>query len=182
MHGVYDIQHLVEVLDLPGKGLDAVLEAQLGVVVEHKKKYQRQNWITRPIEEGAKQYALSDVAHLFDLHSILLKKIREQDKVEELVFKLSGTFKDYDKKFVPGIFKTPAYLKMTREKKSRYEKIVDLRESLAKNLDLPAAMVLSKEDLVLVTENPGQIRQVRFDRRLPGRMKDQLVQDILGLG
>lgn len=181
MNAVYDLQHLVEVLDLPGKGLDAVLLSELGVTVENKKKYQRQNWIKRPIDEGAKQYAVNDVAYLFDLHESLVEKIKDQDKVEELIFKLAGTFKDFDKKFVPGIFKTTAYRKMSRAKKSKYEKIVDIREACAKELNVPANTVLTKQDLVLVTEDTDKIRRIRFHPKVPRSIRGRLIDDILKL-
>lgn len=178
---VYDLQHLVEVLDLPGKGLDSVLLSELGVTVENKKRYQRQNWITRPIEEGAKQYAINDVAYLFELHKSLLAKIMEQNKVEELVLKLAGTSKDFDKKSIPGIFKTPAYRKMSRDKKALYGKIVDLREACAKELNVPANTVLTKQDLVMVTDDNQQIRRVRFHQKVPQLMREKLIEDVLKL-
>lgn len=181
MNAVYDLQHLVEVLDLPGKGLDSVLLSELGVTVENKKRFQRQNWITRPIQEDAKQYAINDVAYLFDLHKSLLAKIRDQDKFEELIFKLAGTFKDFDKKSIPGIFKTPAYKKMSREKKNLYGKIVDLREASAKELNVPANTVLTKQDLVMVTDDIQQIRRVRFHQKVPRGMQERLIEDVLKL-
>ena len=179
MNGVYDLQHLVEVLDLPGKGLDAVLLSELGITIENKKKYQRQNWITRPIQEGAKQYAIGDVAYLFDLHKSLLSKIKVEDKVEKLIFKLAGTFKDFDKKSVPGIFKTPAFRRMNRGMKDRYTKIVELREACAKELNVPANMILTKQDLVSVTEDTGRIRSIRFHRVVPRDMREKLADDVL---
>jgi len=179
MNAVYDLQHLVEVLDLPGKGLDAVLLSELGVTVENKKKFQRQNWIKRPIEEGAKQYAVNDVAYLFKLHERLLQKIKDEDKVEQLIFKLAGTFKDFDKKSVPGIFKIPAFRKMSRMKKDKYTKIVELREACARELNLPANTVLTKQDLVAVTEDSESIRRVRFHQKVPRGMRDKLIEDVL---
>ena len=181
MYGVYDLQHLVEVLDLPGKGLDAVLLSELGVTVENKKRYQRQNWITRPIEEGAKQYAVNDVAYLFDLHDALLQKIKDEDKVEALIFRLAGSFKDFDKKSVPGIFKTPAFRKMSRVKKDKYTRIAELRDACARELNLPANTVLTKQDLVSVTEDSQNIRRVRFHQKVPRSMREKLIEDVLKL-
>ncbi|RKX89434.1 MAG: hypothetical protein DRZ90_17170 [Spirochaetes bacterium] len=181
MNAVYDLQHLVEVLDLPGRGLDSVLLSELGVTVENKKKFQRQNWMRRPIEEGAKQYAVNDVAYLFKLHESLLQKIKDEDKIEQLIFKLAGTFKDFDKKSVPGIFKTPAFRKMSRAKKDKYTKIVELREACAKELNVPANTVLTKQDLVDVTENSENIRRVRFHQKVSRGMMEGLIEDILKL-
>jgi len=181
MNAVYDLQHLVEILDLPGRGLDSVLLSELGVTVENKKKFQRQNWITRPISEEAKQYAINDVAYLFKLHESLLRKIKDEDKVEQILFKLAGTFKNFDKKPVPGIFKTPAFRKMSRAKKDKYTKIVELREVCAKKLNVPANTVLTKQNLVDVTENSENIRRIRFHQKVPREMREGLIEDVLKL-
>ncbi|MDF1566893.1 MAG: hypothetical protein RQ801_02865 [Spirochaetaceae bacterium] len=178
MNGIYDLQHLVEVLDLPKKGLDAVLEAELGIRVEGKKRYQMHNWMTRPIEEGAKQYALGDVAHLFALHETLLNKVKQSDKVEDLILKIAGNFKDFDKKSVPGIFKTTAYRKMSSKKKKLYETIVAVRESCAEELDVPAHLVIPKQELVSLTEDTGRIRSLRFHQKVPRSMQERIIKEI----
>jgi len=178
MNGIYDLQHLVEVLDLPKKGLDAVLEAELGIRVEGKKRYQMHNWMTRPIEEGAKQYALGDVAHLFALHETLLNKVKQSDKVEDLVFKIAGNFKDFDKNSVPGIFKTTAYRKMSSKKKKLYETIVAVRESCAEELDVPVHLVIPKQELVSLTEDTSRIRSLRFNKRIPKGMRERIIEEI----
>lgn len=178
---VYDVQHLVDVLDLPKKGLDGVLEAELGITVENKKRYQRQNWLTRPIEEGAKQYALGDVAYLFSLHEKLLEKIEKVGLTESLMFKLASSSKDWDKKSVPGIFKTPAYKKLNASKKELYRKIVDVRETCAEELNVPAHFVIPKQDLVGLTEDTRRIRNLRFGGKVPRSMQERLIRDISSL-
>ena len=96
MRSVYDIQLMVEVLNLPSRGLDGVLSSELGIIVEKKSRFQRHNWTLRPIDEDAKQYALNDVAYLFELHKKLMVKIKERDLFEALVLKLVASAKDFD--------------------------------------------------------------------------------------
>ncbi len=178
MLNVYDLQHLVEVLDLPKKGLDGVLELELGVTVENKKRFQRQNWLNRPIDEGAKQYALGDVAHLFALHEKLLTKIQDAGLTETLVFRLASSSKDWDKKSVPGILKTPAYKKLNAERKELYRKIVTIRETCAKELNVPAHFVIPKHDLIGLAFDPKSIRSLRFGGKVSPSMSDRIIQEI----
>ena len=178
MRSVYDLQLLVDLLDLPSKGLDGVLASELGVTVEKKKKFQRHNWTLRPIEEEAKQYALNDVAYLFTLHEVLLAKIKKGDLVESLAFKLVSSVKDYDKKTVPGIFKTNEYKKMNRAGKAAYERIVGIREACAEELDVPAHLVIPKHDLAGLAEDPLRIRNLRFHDRVPRTMRERIVREV----
>ena len=181
MLAVYDLQLLVDVLDLPKKGLDAVLESQLGVRVEGKKRYQRQNWLVRPLDEGARQYALNDVAHLFSLHGALLKKIEAAGLTEKLVFCMAASSKDWDRKSIPGIFKVPAYRKMKSPQKLLYEKIVAVRESSAEALNIPAHFVIPKQDLVGLSENPERIRQQRFGPKVSEQMRNRIIREVSAL-
>ena len=178
---VYDVQHLVEVLDLPKKGLDGVLESELGVTVTGKKRYQRQNWMNRPIEEGAKQYALGDVAHLFRLHQGLLEKIEAEGLTEALVFRLAGSEKDWDKKTVPGVFKMPAYRKLSRAHKDRFQAIFDFREAAAKELDVPAHFVIPKQELIPLAEDPLLINRLRFGGKVSAKVQERLIREISDL-
>ena len=178
---VYDVQHLVEVLDLPRKGLDGVLESELGITVSGKKRYQRQNWLIRPIEEGAKQYALGDVAHLFRLHQVLLEKIEAAGLTEKLIYRLAGAEKDWDRKTVPGVFKMPAYRKLSRAHKDRFQAIYDYREAAAKELDVPAHFVIPKQELIPLAEDPALIRRLRFGGKVSVTIQERLVREISGL-
>ena len=181
MHSIYDVQHLVEVLDLPKKGLDAVLQNQLGVEIQGKKRYQRHNWTKRPIEEGAKQYALGDVAYLFDLLNSLMGQIKEEGKVEDLVLKVASSFTDFDKKRVPGVFKTRSYKSLSKPQKTRFQTIFDLREEAAKTLDVPAANVISKSTLFRLAEHPQEIHDYSFHHRIPKNIQQKLITEISAL-
>jgi ribonuclease D len=178
---LYDVQHLVEVLDLDKKGLDGVLASQLNVFVEKKKKFQQYNWMKRPIDEEAKKYALGDVEHLFKLNDVLINKIQEAGLVEEMVFRIASGHYDYDKKSIPGIFKTSAYKKMNRRLKDRYGKIVEVRDKHAKIVNVPPNTVLTKGDLVEVTYDLNRIRLVRFNKRIQNDRRELIIGDILAL-
>ena len=105
-----DIADLVAAANLRHTGLGSIIEEVLSIKIVKKKKYQMHNWTLRPIAEDAIQYALSDVRYLFDLKDALLKKIKEQDLIEALAYRLATADFDYDKKSIPGVKKKTRYI------------------------------------------------------------------------
>lgn len=178
---LFDVQHLAEVLDLKKRGLDGVLELVLNVQVEKKKKYQQYNWMKRPLDRDAMEYALGDVKYLFELSDVLLARIEEKGLVEDLAFRLTSVNIDYDKKSVPGIFKTAAYKKMNRQVKRRYESIADVRDRHAREINVPPNTVLTKQDMTDVAYDLNRIKSVRFNRRVKDDRRKRVVKDILEL-
>jgi ribonuclease D len=176
---LFDVQHLVDVLDLQKRGLDSVLSSQLGVEVVKKKKFQQYNWLRRPLDKDAQAYALGDVEYLFQLKDILLDKIKEQGLVEEMAYRIASGQLDYDRKTIPGIFKTPAYKKMNREKKEKYARLVDIREVFAKKLNVPPNTILTKQDLTDITYDTMAIRRVPFNRRIRDGERREIVDAVL---
>ncbi len=177
---LFDVQILAEVLELEKKGLDSVLFSQLGVEVEKKKKFQQYNWFRRPLEDEAKAYALGDVEYLFNLSEVMMKKIVEKNLVEEMAFRIASSHLDYDRKTVPGIFKTPAYKKMSKKAKEAYARAVDIREEIAKEVNCPPNTVLTKQDLADIAYDRGAIQRIRFNKRLPESARNKLRERILG--
>ncbi|MDC7224291.1 MAG: ribonuclease D [Spirochaetales bacterium] len=176
---LFDVQHLVDVLELQKRGLDSVLSSQLGVEVVKKKKFQQYNWLRRPLDEEAKAYALGDVESLFKLNDVLMEKIVEQGLVNEMAYRIAAGHLDLDRKTVPGIFKTPAYKKMNRERKEKYARLVDIREAFARELNVPPNTVLTKQDLVDITYETLAVRRVRFNRRIGDGQRRGIVEKIL---
>ena len=176
---LFDVQFLAEVLDLDRKGLDGVLLSQLDVEVVKKKKFQQYNWFRRPLDDEAKAYALGDVEYLFELSDVMMEKIVDQGLVEEMAFRIASGQLDYDRKTVPGVFKTPAYKKMSRSQKEKYARLVDLREKFAKMLNVPPNTVLTKQDLSDITKNTGSVKSIRFNRRIKEGPRKEFVEEIL---
>ena len=64
---ILDLKVMVDLLDFEKKGLGAVLYDLFKIKTVKKKKFQRYNWMNRPVAEDAIHYALSDVQNLFRL-------------------------------------------------------------------------------------------------------------------
>ena len=173
-----DISDLVDVLGMRHSSLDALLEEMLSVKVEKKKSYQRFNWTIRPLPEEAIQYALSDVRYLFDLKDVLLKKTKEKDLVESLVYRLTRSDFDYEKKSMPGVKKKTRYLKLSPEEKKVFDNIFSIREDFAKKLDKPPNSVISNEQVFQIAEHMLEIDSIKFNQAVPVPYRKKLIHEI----
>jgi ribonuclease D len=79
------------------------LGEMLGVSVE--KKYQRYNWMRRPIDPNAMEYALTDVKYLFELRDRLQEQVLRKGRLPELLRSVAREDINYEKKGIPSIQK-----------------------------------------------------------------------------
>lgn len=73
---VFDTQLAARFLNYEKFSLDALLGVTAGIKLN--KKYQRFDWARRPIPAEARDYAVQDVVHLFDLRARLLRELEAE--------------------------------------------------------------------------------------------------------
>ena len=84
LFSVLDLRPAVLLLDYEKQRLSDVLKEELGVKpTGNKKKFQTCNWMKRPIDQQAMEYAMGDVVHLFKLKDKLLKKLIDRGLLEK---------------------------------------------------------------------------------------------------
>jgi ribonuclease D len=76
--GLQDTQIMAQLLGEEKTGLAALLEKELGVLLD--KKYQRADWGRRPLHAGQLAYAAADTAHLGELVDRLTARLRELER------------------------------------------------------------------------------------------------------
>jgi ribonuclease D len=173
---LYDLKIMVDVLELEKKGLGEVNKLLLGIQGESdKKKYQMHNWTRRPIDKQAIEYALSDVAYLFSLRTVLLEKILNQGLVGLLLEEFAKREYDYEKTPIPTIFKSREYSDLRRDEKERAKLIYEIREKYAKEQNCPANDILQNKDLLHIARNQAFITSIVPGRRIdPGRFNKMM--------
>lgn len=165
---LYDLKIMVDVLEIEKKGLGDVSKLLLGIESEsNKKKYQMHNWTRRPIDKQAIEYALSDVAYLFSLRTILLDKILSQGLIGLLLEQFVKREYDYEKIPIPTIFKSREFSDLHKDEKERAKIIYDIREKYAKEQNCPANDVLLNKDLLSIARDQAVITSI-----VPGRKID----------
>ena len=165
---LYDLKIMVDVLEIEKKGLGDVNKLLLGIESEsNKKKYQMHNWTRRPIDKQAIEYALSDVAYLFSLRTILLDKILSQGLIGLLLEQFVKREYDYEKIPIPTIFKSREFGDLHKDEKERAKIIYEIREKYAKEQNCPANDILLNKDLLHIARDQAVITSI-----VPGRKID----------
>jgi ribonuclease D len=176
MKSVLDLRPAVDLLNLVKQDLHSVLASELGVNLTSKAKFQRHNWMKRPIDKDALEYAISDVTYLFRLKDALLKKLYEGHLLEMFMLRnIQVQNKDYFRNPEHKHRKMKGYHTLSDEEKRTFKKLFDIREKYAKQYNMPAFNVIGGNDLLELAKDAGYIHNIRF----PGRFRDSLVQSIL---
>lgn len=156
---VYDLAIEQKILGLSGNLLALEVMFNLNNPEEgSKKKNQKSNWLIRPLPEEQIQYALSDVAYLFEIRKNLDKMATDTGRMKEVTaaMKNAVTIKT---EYTPGYIKLPGYRRMKNEQKIRLKHLFFAREKLAEELNKPPFQVMDKHILSdlsgksMITEN-----------------------------
>lgn len=78
LRGLFDTQVAAALLGEEALGLQALLEAKLGVTLS--KKYQKADWAERPLGEGMLEYAADDTRHLMPLADLLVQALADSGR------------------------------------------------------------------------------------------------------
>jgi ribonuclease D len=176
---ILDLRPAVEILEYDKKNLHFVIAAELGVKLEDKKKFQQQNWITRPLSEEAVDYALNDVIHLFALKDIILAKLYAKKLFEPFFLSnLQVQTRDYTRDPEDSYRKISGFGRLDRGEKSRFKKVFDIREKHAAKYDIPAHYVIPKNDLINIVLDPRVIDKIRFSRKISRGAVEGIVKEL----
>jgi ribonuclease D len=175
---VLDLRPAVELLEYEKQDLHSVIGIDLGLILENKDKFQKQDWTIRPISKEAIEYALDDVEHLFNLKEALLKKIQDKNLLDIFWLKnLKTQNKDYTRDPLEKYYKISGYEHLTDQGKSLLRKIYDIREDYAKRYNMPPSWVITKSDMISITRELNCVKAIR----LPMKFRANLIQDIMAL-
>lgn len=173
---ILDLRPAVQLLDYPKQDLHSVIGFELGLLLEKKSKYQRYNWMRRPINEEAIEYALNDVIHLLSLKDVLLQKLYEKALLEPFILKnLKIQNKDYLRKSEDRYKKIKGFSGLRDNEKDVFRKVFNIRDKYAKKVNMPPFTVINHTDLINITKDRQYIGKLRF----PKRFSKNLIQSII---
>jgi ribonuclease D len=173
---ILDLRPAVELLEYEKKDLHSVIAAELGIILEKKRKYQQYNWTKRPVSERAIAYALNDVLHLLELKDVILAKLHEQKLFEPFFLKnLQIQKKDYTRNPEDRYRNMGGYSRLHSDKKPLFRRVFDIRDKYAKQLNMPPHNVIRKADVINIVKDPECIDRIRFAKRI----SIDLIQEIL---
>lgn len=123
-----------------------------GITID--KKYQKANWLRRPIKPEMLEYAINDVQYLEPIYQYLQSKLIERSSIEEYNKKLENLL--LSKNFITNLEK--AWLRVKFQKGSkvfnkRMQVIAAFREECARTTDIPKRHFASDKDLIKICEH-----------------------------
>jgi ribonuclease D len=173
-----DLRPAVELLGYEKQDLHSIIGIELGLILENKDKFQKQDWTIRPISKKAIEYALDDVEHLIDLKQAMMKKLFDRNLLDVYWLKnLKIQNKDYTRDPLDKYYKISGYDSLQDHEKALFRKIFDLREDYARKFNLPPSWVIAKGDLIRITKDLNEINGIR----LPVKFRESLIEDMLKL-
>ena len=162
---ILDLRPAVELLGYEKKDLHSVLAAESGVNLERKSRFQRHNWMRRPISPQAIDYALNDVAHLLALKDAIWRKLYERQLLDVFLLKnLQVQNKDYTRNPEDRYKRTRGYHSLRGAARTAFRRAFDVRDKHAIALDMPPHNVVGNADLVRIADDPEHLEDIRFSR------------------
>ena len=179
VNSILDLRPAVELLDYEKKDLHSIIAFELGIFLEKKRKFQKYNWIKRPVAEEAIDYALHDVVHLFPLKDVILAKLYARKLFEPFfLMNLQVQCKDYTRDPEDKYRKISGFSRLQDDKKTIFRKVFDIREKYAKRYDIPPHNVIPKGELIDIVKDPKFIDRIRFSKRISMKSIQAILQEL----
>ena len=118
-----------------------------------KDRFQRANWLRRPLSPALLDYAISDVLHLHELADTLMVELRARGLEEKFQVKNRQT-QDAERSWDPfaNYVRIPGFNRLNRTDRRAARVLWHARELYGREHDMPPGNVASKQELgVLVT-------------------------------
>ncbi len=160
LHNVYgisiksilDLRPAVSLLDYEKQHLSHVLSEELGIPPVKKKRFQRYNWMKRPIDQDALEYAMNDVRHLFALERKLFQKLSQMNLFDTYILQnlmiQNGTIKNNQ---TDRHKKAKGYSRLNRLEKIRFKMLFAVRDRFARQLNKPPHFVFNNAALLALS-------------------------------
>lgn len=175
---VYDQKVLVDVLGLEEKSLDKIILRTLGININTKRNYQLYNWTKRPLDEKAIQYALTDVQYLFRINTELVKLISFENKINDLAIRLIRLNDKDDKVPTPRIYRSHEYRVLSDKEKNRFKIIMNIREDIAYEYNIPPTLLLDKEHMVSISKDLSVTSTLKSNKKVSNEMLTKMITRI----
>lgn len=145
VRNVTDTQMLALLNGEPNIGLESLLKKYFNV--DKKSKFQKADWTKRPLSKEMLMYAAGDSSYLIRLKESLYEELKKKNRIswaeEECkhLESLDYTYKEQKPSNMKG------YGKLSLVEKSIFTTVFNLREQLAKKVDMPPHFIINNKKL-----------------------------------
>lgn len=177
---VLDLRPAADILDLPKRDYSSVLRDLLGIEPKsNKSKFQRYNWLRRPIDDEAIRYALDDVLYLHQLRDEILKRVYEGGRMEEFIHQnIIVQNRDYRRKPGQRHKKMKGYRYLNKQEQARLKTLFDLRDGHARDLNWPPHRVIPNQELMELARGGMRPEKIRFDKNLKSSKRTEIIESL----
>jgi len=177
---ILDLKPAVSLLNYPKQSLAHILGEELGIAVMNKKKFQKYNWMRRPINKEAIEYAVGDVKHLFALKDVLIDKLRTNGLLDTYILHnlmiQDGTGNKNKK---AKCEKAKGYDRLNTDQKEMFRELFGLRDAFAKRLNKPPDYVFRNADLLELCRKEIHEREF-IEHSINQKIERSMHDEILG--
>ncbi|MBI9101169.1 MAG: 3'-5' exonuclease [Spirochaetales bacterium] len=175
---ILDLRPAVSLLEFEKQSLSAALEQVLDIAPPNKKKFQMYNWMKRPIETQALEYAMGDVLHLYELKSELLKILDKKGLTDTFILRnLMAQNGEIKNNKIDRYKKAKGFRYLSGDKKELFKNEFNIRDEFARKLNRPPDYVFRNRDLLDFCkdhhDNPNFIDK-GINARIEGKVREDL--------
>ncbi len=150
--------------------------------VQLKKSQTVSDWSLRPLSERQLEYLVDDVAHLLQMRAVLTQRLQEKGRYDWALEECAGLadMRRYRVDERRAYARIPGANRMTRRELGVLSELMQLRERLARERDVPLKYILPDDVLAgLSTLRPRTTAELAQLRRLDAGARRSLGQAIL---
>ena len=176
---ILDLRPGVELLEYEKKDLHSIIYAELGVELMHKKKFQKYNWLHRPLSEESLEYAINDVKYLIRLKDIIMSKIYKKQVLDLFILRnIRIQNRDYFNDPRDNYQRVKGYKELDDKCKPRFQQLHAVREKYAKLVNMPSAYIVSNNLLINIASGTQTLDDISFSKRLKENLRDNMLRDL----
>ena len=167
---VFDTQIVAGFLGMSSPSLSRLVDQMLGVALP--KADRLSDWLERPMSDRQLSYAVSDVAHLLELRSVLTDRLLALGRLEWALNECDQVLGDRTPARVPeeAWWKLGDIRSMSRRSRGVAQEVAAWRERTAAESNRPRRMVLSDLGLLAISQRPPRnADELRRTRGVDGR-------------
>ena len=179
INSILDLRPGVELLEYDKKDLHSVIYAELGIKLKYKTKFQRYNWLLRPLSREALEYALNDVRYLPRLKDIILRKIYRSRLLDLFILRnIRIQNKDYLINPKDNYRRIKGFNSLNDEYKPRFQQLHAVREKYAELLNMPSANIIRNNLLLNIASGTQTLDDIAFPKRLGEDLRKRILRDL----
>lgn len=155
--GIFDTELAAELLGKKEIGLGSLLKEYFGI--EKESKFQKADWLKRPLTKEMREYAIKDSLYLIKLHDLFVNDLKEKNRLEwaDEEFRHIES-KDYYHKS-NGFMDMKGLRTFSETERAILKRLYTIRERLAKKVGRPVHFILNTKKMKDLAVKPPTLKQ-----------------------